>query len=206
MFSPSHRNHYLNVTPNNLLRIYSPDGGSLSSTQPLPLVLVRVMTTANSNSSRTTTTTTQLSVFRLQEPDSPTAIREPVSRMQLVFDEEDEEGQEAATDLADDGPSRGVQESENTALPHSSWELGQKSLLNQAQAPLCLLTFPHLDVFLVFVQMMTWTSSWASYLRTPTASDCYPDPLYLEVASTASCCPQFSAVAPLTDAGLEKSE
>uniref|UniRef100_H3CF72 Homologous recombination OB-fold protein OB-fold domain-containing protein n=1 Tax=Tetraodon nigroviridis TaxID=99883 RepID=H3CF72_TETNG len=39
VFSPSHRNHYLNVTPNNLLRIYSPDGASLSSTQPLPLLL-----------------------------------------------------------------------------------------------------------------------------------------------------------------------
>ncbi|KAL1278384.1 hypothetical protein QQF64_025057 [Cirrhinus molitorella] len=26
VFSPSHRNHYLNVTPNNLLRIYPPDG------------------------------------------------------------------------------------------------------------------------------------------------------------------------------------
>lgn len=26
VFSPSHRNHYLNVTPNNLLKIYPPDG------------------------------------------------------------------------------------------------------------------------------------------------------------------------------------
>ncbi|KAJ8251037.1 hypothetical protein GJAV_G00216540 [Gymnothorax javanicus] len=33
VFSPSHRNHYLNVTPNNLLRIYSPDGGTWSSAQ-----------------------------------------------------------------------------------------------------------------------------------------------------------------------------
>uniref|UniRef100_A0A3B4VJI1 Homologous recombination factor with OB-fold n=1 Tax=Seriola dumerili TaxID=41447 RepID=A0A3B4VJI1_SERDU len=40
VFSPSHRNHYLNVTPNNLLRIYAPDGVSLSSTQLPPLVLV----------------------------------------------------------------------------------------------------------------------------------------------------------------------
>uniref|UniRef100_A0A672H569 Si:dkey-260c8.8 n=1 Tax=Salarias fasciatus TaxID=181472 RepID=A0A672H569_SALFA len=31
VFSPSHRNHYLNVTPNNLLRIYAPDGVSCSS-------------------------------------------------------------------------------------------------------------------------------------------------------------------------------
>ncbi|XP_009462957.1 PREDICTED: uncharacterized protein C17orf53 homolog [Nipponia nippon] len=35
VFSPSHRNHYLNVTPNNLLKIYSPEPeGSFS--QPLP--------------------------------------------------------------------------------------------------------------------------------------------------------------------------
>lgn len=40
VFSPSHRNHYLNVTPNNLLRIYPPDGVSLSSTQLPPLALV----------------------------------------------------------------------------------------------------------------------------------------------------------------------
>ncbi|KAJ8253786.1 hypothetical protein COCON_G00203980 [Conger conger] len=33
VFSPSHRNHYLNVTPNNLLRIYSPDRTVWSSTQ-----------------------------------------------------------------------------------------------------------------------------------------------------------------------------
>lgn len=32
VFSPSHRNHYLNVTPANLLRIYPPEleGSSLS--------------------------------------------------------------------------------------------------------------------------------------------------------------------------------
>ncbi|XP_041087764.1 homologous recombination OB-fold protein isoform X2 [Polyodon spathula] len=33
VFSPSHRNHYLNVTPNNLLRIYSPDGTEWASSQ-----------------------------------------------------------------------------------------------------------------------------------------------------------------------------
>uniref|UniRef100_A0A667Z2Q1 Homologous recombination factor with OB-fold n=1 Tax=Myripristis murdjan TaxID=586833 RepID=A0A667Z2Q1_9TELE len=43
VFSPSHRNHYLNVTPNNLLRIYPPDGVSLSSTQLPPLALVSDM-------------------------------------------------------------------------------------------------------------------------------------------------------------------
>uniref|UniRef100_A0A3Q3J177 Homologous recombination OB-fold protein OB-fold domain-containing protein n=1 Tax=Monopterus albus TaxID=43700 RepID=A0A3Q3J177_MONAL len=40
VFSPSHRNHYLNVTSHNLLRIYAPDGVRLSSTQLPPLVLV----------------------------------------------------------------------------------------------------------------------------------------------------------------------
>ncbi|MGH0123567.1 UNVERIFIED_CONTAM: hypothetical protein FKN15_012973 [Acipenser sinensis] len=32
-FSPSHRNHYMNLTPNNLLRIYSPDGTEWASSQ-----------------------------------------------------------------------------------------------------------------------------------------------------------------------------
>ncbi|KAF6092532.1 hypothetical protein HJG60_001704 [Phyllostomus discolor] len=39
VFSPSLRNHYLNVTPNNLVRVYSPDSGegsSLRPPQPLP--------------------------------------------------------------------------------------------------------------------------------------------------------------------------
>lgn len=40
VFSPSHHNHYLNVTPNNLLRIYAPDGVPLSATPLSPLVLV----------------------------------------------------------------------------------------------------------------------------------------------------------------------
>lgn len=51
VFSPSHRNHYLNVTPNNLLRIYSPDGVALASTQPLPLVPVRAVPARTSHSS-----------------------------------------------------------------------------------------------------------------------------------------------------------
>ncbi|KAM9597315.1 homologous recombination OB-fold protein [Trichechus inunguis] len=39
VFSPSLRNHYLNVTPNNLVRIYSPDSGVgnfLKPSQPFP--------------------------------------------------------------------------------------------------------------------------------------------------------------------------
>lgn len=35
VFSPSHRNHYLNVTPNNLLKIYPPEPeGSFSQSLP----------------------------------------------------------------------------------------------------------------------------------------------------------------------------
>lgn len=74
-------------------------------------------------------------MFGLQEPDPPTALREPVSRMQLVFDEEDEGGREAPTDRADGGSARGLQEPQNTALLHSSWELGQNSALSRAPPP-----------------------------------------------------------------------
>ncbi|XP_039975356.1 homologous recombination OB-fold protein isoform X2 [Xiphias gladius] len=73
VFSPSHRNHYLNVTPNNLLRIYAPDGVSLPSTQLPPLVPESMLPSP---------------------APFPTIPREPVSRMHLVFDEEDDEGQE----------------------------------------------------------------------------------------------------------------
>lgn len=41
VFSPSLRNHYLNVTPNNLVHIYSPDSGDgyvLKPSQPFPKV------------------------------------------------------------------------------------------------------------------------------------------------------------------------
>lgn len=41
VFSPSLRNHYLNVTPNNLVRVYSPDSGDgsfLKLSQPFPKV------------------------------------------------------------------------------------------------------------------------------------------------------------------------
>ncbi|XP_037333470.2 homologous recombination OB-fold protein [Pungitius pungitius] len=73
VFSPSHRNHYLNVTPNNLLRIYAPDGVGPSSARLPPLVL---------------------EPMSLAGPPSA-GLRGTVSRMQLVFDEEDdEEGQE----------------------------------------------------------------------------------------------------------------
>uniref|UniRef100_A0A3B3CN70 Homologous recombination factor with OB-fold n=1 Tax=Oryzias melastigma TaxID=30732 RepID=A0A3B3CN70_ORYME len=72
VFSPSHRNHYLNVTPNNLLRIYAPDGVAASSTRLPPLDL-------ESPPTRT-----------------PSVRREALSQMQLVFDEEDDEGERGA--------------------------------------------------------------------------------------------------------------
>nr|XP_020488226.1 uncharacterized protein C17orf53 homolog [Labrus bergylta] len=107
VFSPSHRNHYLNVTPNNLLRIYAPDGVGSSSTQLPPVVL---------------------------EPMSPSPTRsrsvsrEPVSRMHLVFDEEDDEGEEgskgnqASADITT-GFTRGPQEAAGkSAAQDSGWD------------------------------------------------------------------------------------
>lgn len=73
VFSPSHRNHYLNVTSNNLLRIYAADGVSLTSTQLPPLVLEPML---------------------LSPTQSPGVLQEPVSCMQLMFDEEDDEGKD----------------------------------------------------------------------------------------------------------------
>lgn len=95
-------------------------------------------------------------VFDLQEPDSPTALGEPVSRMQLVFDEEDEEGREVGADQADAGSRRGVQEPETTPLPQSSWELGQNSHLNQVQAPASYSSSPWCSL-----SMCRWWPGWA---------------------------------------------
>ncbi|XP_073349738.1 uncharacterized protein hrob isoform X1 [Pagrus major] len=113
VFSPSHRNHYLNVTPNNLLRIYAPDGVSLTSTQLPPLILEPMLPSPARSSS---------------------VLREPVSRMHLVFDEEDDEGQEGekCTEGGEDpqtsrdtkaGSSRGPQEpAGNPAPQNSGWD------------------------------------------------------------------------------------
>ncbi|KAE8283474.1 putative protein C17orf53 [Larimichthys crocea] len=76
VFSPSHRNHYLNVTPNNLLRIYTPDGVRMSSTQLPPLVLESMLPSPSRSS---------------------TVLQEPVSQMHLVFDEEDDDEGERGT-------------------------------------------------------------------------------------------------------------
>ncbi|XP_067275192.1 homologous recombination OB-fold protein isoform X3 [Pseudorasbora parva] len=67
VFSPSHRNHYLNVTPNNLLRIYPPDG-VFHNSQP---------------------SHSPLQEFALHsEPSRPAGCL--VSQMELHFDDEDE--------------------------------------------------------------------------------------------------------------------
>uniref|UniRef100_A0AAV2KI89 Homologous recombination OB-fold protein OB-fold domain-containing protein n=1 Tax=Knipowitschia caucasica TaxID=637954 RepID=A0AAV2KI89_KNICA len=88
VFSPSHRNHYLNVTPNNLLRVYSPDGTVMSSTQLPPLVFEPMLLSS-----------------------TPNLLREPVSKMQLLFDDDDDE-EEAA------GRSTVLQESLDQSTKH----------------------------------------------------------------------------------------
>ncbi|XP_076608945.1 homologous recombination OB-fold protein [Chaetodon auriga] len=107
VFSPSHRNHYLNVTPNNLLRIYAPDGVSLSSSQLPPLIL-EPMSPSPAPSSR--------------------VLREPVSQMHLAFDEDEDEGQQGGNGSQTSrdtkaGSSRGPQEPTwNPAPQDSGWD------------------------------------------------------------------------------------
>ncbi|XP_034568166.1 homologous recombination OB-fold protein [Notolabrus celidotus] len=104
VFSPSHRNHYLNVTSNNLLRIYAPDGVGLSSTQLPPIVLEPMLPS---------------------DARSRGVSREPVSRMQLMFDEEDDEGGEDPEVPMDTGAgsSRGPQEATGKlSAQDSGWD------------------------------------------------------------------------------------
>ncbi|XP_058627561.1 homologous recombination OB-fold protein isoform X2 [Onychostoma macrolepis] len=79
VFSPSHRNHYLNVTPNNLLRIYPPDGvfhNSQPSHSPLELTL---------------------------HSESTRPAGGPVSLMELHFDDEDDSENVFEENWAPDG-------------------------------------------------------------------------------------------------------
>ncbi|XP_072549683.1 homologous recombination OB-fold protein [Salminus brasiliensis] len=75
VFSPSHRNHYLNVTPNNLLKIYPPDGVPLVSSQLSQPVLGAV-----------------------EVPQSSTSrpVGGPVSQMELHYDYDEEEAEQRA--------------------------------------------------------------------------------------------------------------
>ncbi|KAL7860719.1 hypothetical protein AOLI_G00170680 [Acnodon oligacanthus] len=70
VFSPSHRNHYLNVTPNNLLKIYPPDGDLHSSSQLAQPVLYAV---------------------GFPQCESSRPVGGPVSQMELHYDDEEEE-------------------------------------------------------------------------------------------------------------------
>ncbi|XP_030649794.1 uncharacterized protein C17orf53 homolog [Chanos chanos] len=75
VFSPSHRNHYLNVTPNNLLKIYPPDGVFKTSTK--------------------------LSQHALEPVSSQCGTTGPaegavVSQMELRFEDDDEEEKDRA--------------------------------------------------------------------------------------------------------------
>ncbi|KAL2101225.1 hypothetical protein ACEWY4_002986 [Coilia grayii] len=69
VFSPSHRNHYLNVTPNNLLRIYPADG-SLQPSTPLSQHALGLVDLWSEGPSR--------------------AAGDPVSQMELRFEEDDD--------------------------------------------------------------------------------------------------------------------
>uniref|UniRef100_A0A1A7XGL8 Chromosome 17 open reading frame 53 n=3 Tax=Iconisemion striatum TaxID=60296 RepID=A0A1A7XGL8_9TELE len=103
VFSPSHRNHYLNVTSNNLLRIYAPDGVSLSPSQLPPLILEPM----------------------LSSPASvPGVLRGTVSRMQLEFDEEDEEGKE------------GEGHAEKAEIPRAQAHTEENKSVNSSRGPL----------------------------------------------------------------------
>ncbi|XP_066498651.1 homologous recombination OB-fold protein isoform X2 [Hoplias malabaricus] len=72
VFSPSHRNHYLNVTPNNLLKIYPPDGPLHTSSQVWQPVLDAVGFQCES--------------FRV--------VGGPVSQMEMHYNEEEDEVEE----------------------------------------------------------------------------------------------------------------
>ncbi|XP_020330694.2 uncharacterized protein C17orf53 homolog isoform X3 [Oncorhynchus kisutch] len=104
VFSPSHRNHYLNVTPNNLLRIYPPDGSTPSSTQSqlLPLPPEPMLESSDHSSS------------------VPGA---PVSQMELFYDNDDEEDVRAPQVTADSGAgSSSVPQGPPAAPLDLSWD------------------------------------------------------------------------------------
>lgn len=159
VFSPSHRNHYLNVTPNNLLKIYNPDGVSVSSTQLPPLVLVSTTTVSWERTKKIQLHPNKYLIchpetlcqpvscrplsLSMQEPMSPSAtvLQDPVSRMQLVFDEEDDdEGQEEGKCTGGEDPrapadtrfssSRAPQEPAGNPAPQDTgWDAGGTSCI-----------------------------------------------------------------------------
>ncbi|XP_043085345.1 LOW QUALITY PROTEIN: homologous recombination OB-fold protein [Puntigrus tetrazona] len=100
VFSPSHRNHYLNVTPNNLLRIYPPDGvfhNSQPSHSPLELTL---------------------------HSESTRPAGGPVSLMELHFDDEDDSENVVEENLASDGLDTAAVSNELCKAPTVSGQTG----------------------------------------------------------------------------------
>ncbi|XP_067089156.1 homologous recombination OB-fold protein isoform X1 [Osmerus mordax] len=99
VFSPSHRNHYLNVTPNNLLRIYPPDGVAVGSACRPTLLLEPVL---------------------LLSGGSSTFPEAPVSQMELHFDEEEDGASRSGSNRVSDVVS---QEAVGAALqdPDQAW-------------------------------------------------------------------------------------
>ncbi|XP_034047129.1 homologous recombination OB-fold protein [Thalassophryne amazonica] len=97
VFSPSHRNHYLNVTTNNLLKIYAPDGVRLTSNQ-LPLLVLE------------------------PELQSTSTFQEPVSRMQLEFDDDEGQGQEDVSQKTQADPGGAHEHAGKPAPQDTGWD------------------------------------------------------------------------------------
>ncbi|XP_060758032.1 homologous recombination OB-fold protein isoform X2 [Neoarius graeffei] len=99
VFSPSNRNHYLNVTPNNLLRIYPADGAVHASSQHSQPAL-DIKETAG-----------------LLHCDSSKPEGGPVSQMELHYDDDEEEEQNSV-------PANGVVQSSARpdCLEDAQWE------------------------------------------------------------------------------------
>ncbi|XP_027016991.2 homologous recombination OB-fold protein [Tachysurus fulvidraco] len=98
VFSPSNRNHYLNVTPNNLFRIYPPDGAVRSSSQR---------------------SQPELGPAGLPHCESSKLERGPVSQMELHFDDDDDdEAEQNSVAVKLTPPANGAVQS--TTQPHSS--------------------------------------------------------------------------------------
>ncbi|KAB5553704.1 hypothetical protein PHYPO_G00041680 [Pangasianodon hypophthalmus] len=90
VFSPSNRNHYLNVTPNNLLRIYPPGGAVHASSQHSQPALEPA----------------GLLHCESSKPDEC-----PVSQMELHYDDDDEEEEQSSIPAKLTVPANGVVQS-----------------------------------------------------------------------------------------------
>ncbi|XP_053471556.1 homologous recombination OB-fold protein-like isoform X2 [Ictalurus furcatus] len=148
VFSPSNRNHYLNVTPNNLLRIYPPDGAvhaSSQHSQPAlqPAGLLHCVSS---------------------KPEGG-----PISQMELHFDDhEDEEQEQGSIPAKPRVPANGVVRS--TTRPDCSedaqWDAGAVMSRNRMILTSCLgsclssLTPPDADT--INIEMCQTTAKWHS--------------------------------------------